>query len=156
MFLHTEKSTFHTNTFISIKNYYFTASIPIDDAISSSLLPKGFKPQGPSKNKPKSVFDSIQQDDISSFLPPGFKPTTTTSTTEKSLIDDILASIELEDISTPIPASGFKPKKNSKANPRPFKPKSPKSTTKSSTDSTKASSSSVPTEKSVSTMNYSS
>ena len=118
------------------------------------MLPKGFKPQGPSKNKPKSVFETIQQDDISSFLPPGFKPTTTTSTTEKSLIDDILASIELEDISTPIPASGFKPKKNSKANPRPFKPKSPKSTTKSSTDSTKASSSSVPTEKSVSTMNY--
>merc|ERR1712061_13587 len=58
------------------------ASIPIDDAISSSLLPKGFKPQGPSKNKPKSVFETIQQDDISSFLPPGFKPTTTTSTTE--------------------------------------------------------------------------
>merc|ERR1712136_481128 len=80
------------------------ASIPVDDSLPSSLLPKGFKPQGPPKKT--TVFDSIQQDDISAFLPPGFKPTTT-STTEKSLIDDILASIELEDISTPIPASGF-------------------------------------------------
>jgi len=66
-------------------------------------------------------------------LPPGFKPTTTTSTTEKSLIEDILASIELEDISSPIPPSGFKPKKDPKANPRPFKPKSPRTTTEAST-----------------------
>ena len=134
--------------------YFVIASIPVDDALPSSLLPKGFKPQGPPKNKPKTVFDSIQQDDISSFLPPGFKPTTTTSTTEKSLIDEILASIELEDISTPIPASGFKPKKNPKANPRPFKPKSPKTTTKSETDSTETIRSSTPTEKSVSTITY--
>ena len=114
------------------------------------MLPKGFKPQGPPKNKPTTVFDSIQQDDISAFLPPGFKPTTTTSTTEKSLIDDILASIELEDISTPIPASGFKPKKDPKARARPFKPKSPKTTTKSGKDTTETSGSSAPTEKSVS------
>ena len=113
------------------------------------MLPKGFKPQGPPKNKPKSVLDSIQQDDISKFLPPGFKPTTTTSTTEKSLIDDILASIELEDISTPIPASGFKPKKDPKANPRPFKPKSPRINTQSTTDSSEDSSSSVSTIQSV-------
>ena len=131
---------------------FILASIPVDDALPSSLLPKGFKPQGPPKKT--TVFDSIQQDDISSFLPPGFKPTTTTSTTEKSLIDEILASIELEDISTPIPASGFKPKKNPKANPRPFKPKSPKTTTTSETESTETIRSSTPTEKSVSTNTY--
>ena len=116
------------------------------------MLPKGFKPQGPPKSKPKAVFETIQQDDISKFLPPGFKPTTTTSTTEKSLIDDILASIELEDISTPIPASGFKPKKDPKANPRPFKPKSPRTTTQSTTHSSDASSSSSTASKSVSTI----
>merc|ERR1711944_193557 len=56
------------------------ASIPVDDALPpSSLLPKGFKPQGPpggnskSKSSPgDSVFSTIQQDDISKFLPPGF------------------------------------------------------------------------------------
>ena len=116
------------------------ASIPVDDALPSSLLPKGFKPQGPPGGD--SVLSTIQQDDISKFLPPGFKPTTTTSTTEKSLIEDILASIELEDISSPVPPSGFKPKKDPKANPRPFKPKFPRTNTQSSSEQTTVSSTS--------------
>jgi hypothetical protein len=88
----------------------------------------------------------LEQDDISKLLPPGFKPTTT-STTEKSLIEDILASIELEDVSSPIPPSGFKPKKDPKANPRQFRAKSPITTTRS----TAASSLERSTRKNVST-----
>ena len=123
----------HTHMSSSFDLTFISASIPVDDSLPTSLLPKGFKPQGPPGGKPKAVFDTIQQDDISKFLPPGFKPTTT-STTEKSLIDDILASIELEDVSSPIPPSGFKPKKDPKANPRPFKPKSPRTSTQTTLD----------------------
>ena len=126
------------------------ASIPVDDSLpDSSLLPKGFKPQGPPRGKSKirveDALSTIQQDDVSRFLPPGFRPTTSTSTTEKSLIEDILASIELEDVSSPIPPSGFVPKKDPKANPRLFKSESRRTTSRSTSASSEESTASPST-----------
>uniref|UniRef100_A0A8D8VGA9 SEA domain-containing protein n=1 Tax=Cacopsylla melanoneura TaxID=428564 RepID=A0A8D8VGA9_9HEMI len=86
----------------------FVPKIKFDESASSSLLPKGFKPQGPAPIKNVTgIIGKAKPVDISAFLPPGFKPTE-----EPELAEDTVKKTSVNTVNESPTESSTAPEEN--------------------------------------------